>query len=192
MAVAAIPIALAVIGAAASAKAASEKNHAIRGAQRSAQEAANVHAGQLTDAAAVERQKQVNRAAVAEGRLRVHAAESGLNLGGSFGALDQQIAFDEAYNETVILRNRNSQIMGVQSDLYANIGALRAQYKDPIFAAFTGAVGGASTGLSLSGGIGSLSSSTPAAGGTLGNESFLDIGGGGPNGAASYGGSAFA
>lgn len=156
----AIPIALAVAGAAASAKQASDQNKAIKRSMQASRDAAAVQDGQIIDQGEVEAMKRRNEAAMIRARLRVAGAEAGTGDGGT--SLMTQAAYDEALNQNLIDRNVINERRRLSSGLQADLTALRGRAVNGILAAFQGGLQGASTGLQISSAVNSFNNIPPA------------------------------
>lgn len=142
------------IGAATSAVQASKQNKALKNAAASQSQAAAIQTTQLTDAAAVEREKRIDDQRRIAARLRVASGEAGLSLGsGTSLALQNQSVSDLSTNLSILERNLQSQIAAVNTGAQANINALEAQTINPLLAGYSGGLGGATTGLSIGGAI---------------------------------------
>jgi hypothetical protein len=149
------PIALALVAASAAASAgtglasANARNGAMRRAGRSARSAATTQYGQVSDAAALERQKRINENRRIEGLIRVRQAEAGVGSGGSFESLAVQNDLDAALDLDILKHKEFNEFENIRSGLDANLEHLSSQTSNPMLAAFIGAVQGANTGLSL-------------------------------------------
>ena len=160
----AIPIALALsagttaIGAASSAAAASRQNKAIRASMASQQQASSVQTKQLQRQTNVERDKEISISRQIAGRIRVHAAESGVGFGGSTEALQRQNVIDVSTNLGILDQNLTSNIDRVRSGLVADLTALQARRRSTTLDALMGGLSGLQTGLSIAGGINSIGS----------------------------------
>ena len=177
----AIVAALTAAAAGTAAYSASERNKAIRKAAGTTKAAAELQARQLMEAAQIERYKASLKAEQVRGRLRVAAASAGLgNEFGSFSALTQQNAMDEAMNQAIIQYNQQAQVNAVLSGGAADIARLMAQRENALLAGIQGGIQGAQTGLAIGGAIRGLGS---AVGSPTSVENI-----GGMGGAPSYGG----
>ncbi len=188
MAVAApVAIGLAVASAAASTYGAIEQNQAVSRQKKAARQAADVQKKQLIDQASVEQFKRKNQAEQVLGRLRVSAAEAGVDFSGSYGQLETQAQIDQAINNAIAQRSLDNNTRRVQSDLQSALAGLASHEQNVILSSFQGAIQGASTGLSIGSGIEGLSGAAAA---PKLNDPVTSVGGSG--GLPSYGGSAFA
>jgi len=146
---------LAIAGAAAAGATAYEgvrkQNAAIEASQRAQGEAAGLQQQQLTEAAALERNKRINEANMIRSRLRVSAGERGVGMAGSTAAFMRQLDYAASMNMAIINRNLANQNRAVMSGAQANIAALTAGLGNRLLSAFSGALGGASTGLQIGG-----------------------------------------
>ena len=172
--------ALAVAGAGTAAYSASEQNKAVRKAAGTTRAAAELQARQLMDSAKLESYKAALKAEQVRGRIRVAAASAGLSTdAGSFSALAQQNALDEALNQAIIQQNQQNQVNAVLSGGAADIARLMAQRQNALLAGIQGGIAGAQTGLAIGGALQGLQ-------GLNAPTSIENIGGAG--GAPSYGG----
>jgi hypothetical protein len=121
----------------------------------SQQAAAAIQMRQLGQQTAMEKQNEIRRTEQVIGRLRVARGEaSGLSLGsGSTNALIRQATFDAGSNLDILDRNLANNYAAVQSGTEAQLIQTAAMRQSPILAAFNAALGSASTGLSIAGGI---------------------------------------
>lgn len=155
----------AVTGAGVGIQQAQAKNRAVKRSLAAAQQAAAVQGTQVSRAAALEQEKNRLRSEQILGRLRVAAAESGLDDTGSFENLYRQADVDAALNSAIIKQNRNDQLARVASGYQADIVSIGSQAVNPILAAFTSGIGGLQTGLAIGGAVTEANrspSSTPA------------------------------
>ncbi len=132
-----------------SASAARQQNRAIRRSQESAREAAEVQVTQVTEQNAVERLRRLRESAQLRGRLRVAAGGSGFTTSGSFARVEQQIDTDLNLNLGILENNLSNDINAIQSGLNVQTATLQGGVSNPLVSAFTGILGGASTGLSI-------------------------------------------
>lgn len=160
MGVETVALALAVASAATAASSAYEQNRAVKKSGGIARQQAADRISQIQDAASIERRKEQNRAEQIRGRLRVSAAASGLGLGGSFAALDQQAVIDQALNVDIINRNAAAASTNTSNDLNASLTSLQSHIINPVLAGFTGGVQGFGTGLK----VGRAVNATPSTG----------------------------
>ncbi len=106
--------------------------------------AAGIQNQQLSDQAALERNKSHNEANIIRSRLRVAAGESGIGFGGTYEALSRQADYDEYINKEIINRNLMNSIKSSNSQLQPGQPVM-----SPILAAFMGGLGGLQSGLSI-------------------------------------------
>ena len=132
---------------------ASEKNKALKKAQSAAADAAGVQEQQVSDQAALERYKAINRGNLIQSRLRVAAGEAGIGLGGTYAALARQADYDAAMNDLVVGVNRRNTLASIRSGGKANIISLASQRDNPALAGITGGIQGFGLGLGLANGI---------------------------------------
>lgn len=132
-----------------SASAARQQNRAIRRSQESAARAAQVQTRQVTQQNEVERLRRLRESAQLRGRLRVAAGGSGFTTSGSFARIEQQIDTDLNLNLGILENNLSNNINAIESGLEVQTSNLQAGVQNPLVSAFTGLLGGASTGLSI-------------------------------------------
>lgn len=133
---------------------AQQQNKAAKRAAGAQYQAAQVQTKQLEDQAALERIKRLREMASIEGRVKVSAAGAGLaSDNGSFAALGQQAQGDATENLAILQKNVANQKASIASGLQVNLDQLAMQKRTPGLDAFSGFVGGASTGLSIGSGI---------------------------------------
>lgn len=132
-----------------SASAARQQNRAIRRSQESAQRAASVQTRQVTQQNQVEKLRRLREAGQLRGRLRVAAGGSGFTTSGSFARIEQQIDTDLNLNLGILENNLSNNINAIQSGLDVQTAGLQSGVSNPLVSAFTGLLGGASTGLSI-------------------------------------------
>lgn len=115
---------------------------------RSAREAANAQRRQLATRALADTNERVREAQAVEGRIRVASAEAGSGLGGSFLALTRQSDIDANRDRIAISTNLGNSAAAIESGYDATTSRL-SQTANPLLAAFSGALQGATTGLSI-------------------------------------------
>jgi hypothetical protein len=133
MAEVALPLAIANAGI--SAFGAQQQNQANR-------RSARIRGAQLTEAADLDKRRRGNEAQQIRSRLRLIAAENGVGFGGSFADLERQADIDEQLNLAAIDRNLYFERRNINSQV-------EASFRNPLLSAFTGALGGYSTGLQI-------------------------------------------
>lgn len=143
----------AAFGATTSFMGAKSQNAALRQSMASQQAAAQQQMGQVSQAAAVEREKRLKEAQQIQGRIRVAAGEAGVGMGGSIAALSQQSELDLGTNLAIIDQNYANNIAAIRSGAQANLQSLASNISNPIFDALSGGMSGASTGLSIGGAV---------------------------------------
>lgn len=112
------------------------------------QKAAKVKAQQLSNQAAVERDKVSSQAHQIESNLRVAAGESGIGQGGTYNALARQTAIDSQREKNIINQNLEMGVEYTASQIEPLQLVSASQY-DVVFPALTGGFKGFSTGLSI-------------------------------------------
>lgn len=144
-----------------------ESNRAARRARQSVREAAGIQTTQLTEQAALERQKRINEAARIKARIINSGAASGFDTtSGDITGLVGQNTADTDLNLSILERNLQLEKQRVQSGAQANLDALKARIQSSVLAGITGGLGGAAAGLQLGMGInevGKLSTPTQVA-----------------------------
>ena len=112
-------------------------------------EAAEVGMGQAAEQAAIGRAKRISQARLLQSRLRAAAGEAGIGTGGTYQAINRQIAYDTAINQDILARRlaQNYRISraGFASQL-AGVGSFAAS---PIVEAFLAGMQGTTTGLAI-------------------------------------------
>ncbi len=152
-----LAVGLAAAGAGTSVMAARSQNKAIEQQMDAQAKAAGIQQQQLTQQAAVEQTQREREADAIRGRIRVANAESGFGTGGgTFGALMQQADFDEAFNLQILDNNLSNNLAAVKTGADANLASLESKTQNVLLQGITGAIGGASTGLSLGQGINNI------------------------------------
>lgn len=136
---------------------ANAQNDAIMASARSVVAAAGVESEQISQAAALDRQKHLNASQLAIGRARVLGTARGVGQGGSVEAIQRQIDYDAAVNNRIIDINRGNQIRRVRSEARAHLARLAGQTVAPAVVGLTGALEGIGTGLSIAGSAKELS-----------------------------------
>ena len=149
-----IPIALAIAGGATSAVGAAQQNRAVKRSQDAARKNAEITRKQLGDAADLEVRKNQQESGRVRGRLRTAAAESGLEFTGSYDTLERQAAIDEATNLAIINQNEYNQTMRIYSGLESELASLQSRSQNVLLSSVSGAISGASTGLSIKNALG--------------------------------------
>lgn len=155
----AVPIALAVVGAALTAKQAIDQNRAINKSKDANRSATELQKKQLGDAAEVARAKREREAAYTRSRISLLSGETGL-APDAYSGLFQQNQTDLGLNLGLIDQSLTNDRARADAGLAVNFADLDARKSNPLFAAFQGGLQGASTGLSIS----NLANSFPAAG----------------------------
>lgn len=161
MAIAAAPIALAVVGAATSVAQAQANNRAVRRSMEAAARGAEEQSRQVVDQSEVEAMKRRNEADMIRARLRVAGADAG--IGDAIGGLMSQANYDEALNREILDRNTVNQQRLIHSGLQADLAALKGRAVNAVLAGISGGLSGATTGLQISSlvrGIGNLGPSS--------------------------------
>jgi hypothetical protein len=139
----------AVAGGGLSIASAVQQNRAVRSAKAATGQANIVQRRQITDQNNLERLKILRRSAQLRGRLRVAAGEAGLGDFGSLALLDQQNTLDTALNLDVLRTNERSLLDRAASEYRADNARLTGQLRSSLLSGFEGALGGASSGLSI-------------------------------------------
>ena len=134
---------------------AQRQNKAAKKAIESQNRAAATQTRQVQSAAELEKQKIAAQSARTRALLRVSAADNG-GEGGSFDALMQQTAQDEALNLSILEANRKNQLAAVLSGAEANLIALSSKLTTPILDSGLAGISGFSTGLQIGGAVNQL------------------------------------
>lgn len=171
-AAATLPLAIggSVFGAATSVLGAQSQNDAARKSMRSVNRALTTQTQQTQASAALERAKRINEARRIRGRLTVAAGDMGTTIA-SLGNLDRQIDADSLLDQAIISTNERNQIAAIRSAAQAQMVELAARQRNLVLSGLSGALQGASTGLSIGGGIESLTAQPP-----INTESALSVG----------------
>lgn len=119
-------------------------------------QAAGVEYNQIDTAAALEIQKRHLDVHRARSRLRVLAADSGLDFGGSYAELDQQAAQNESINNAITQENAYVAKQKIASGLQAGFLVDQSKALNPFTTGLTGALSGIGTGLQIGGAIDKL------------------------------------
>jgi len=145
----AAPIGLAVGGGLGFAQA-QQRNQALESSMNAQNRALGVQQQQLVDQTAIERQRIERQQQQIEGRIRVLAGESGIGTtSGTALALQQQNEHDAGLNFAILDRNLRNNLAAVQTGAAANMQQLQSQAQNPLLSAFTGALTGMNSGLSI-------------------------------------------
>lgn len=145
----AVPAALAIAGAGTSYSQAASQNGAIERSMRSSNDATARQGQQLAGQAAIEKLKNARRAHATLAALRVAATDAGSADAGSFTALANQALIDSSVNNQIIGDNQSRAYDRILSDNYARQEQLKAQTRNPLLSALTGALSGASMGMGI-------------------------------------------
>lgn len=171
----------AVVGAGSSASGAISSNNAIKAAMKRSAKNTGVQRQQVANQADQARERRLLETEKIRGRVRVAAAEAGVGSDGSFGAVEGQNEYASELDTLTIGRNAYNTDQRIVSEYDSTQAQLRAGYRNPLLAAFSGALSGASAGAGLgSGGKAAFSS---------GPEPNLDTGG--RNTGTNYAGDAY-
>lgn len=125
------------------------QNTAIRRSMSVTQHSSQVEGEQIDAAARVEQQKRQNEAGQILGHIRVATAANGTGVGGTYNALQQQAAYDEATNTWIAEQNRRNEQARLVSQTTAALTELSNRHVNTALATLTGGLSGASTGLNL-------------------------------------------
>lgn len=129
-------------------EAARRQNAAIRKGQEHAKRAAELQRQQVSQAAAIERQKHIDEAQRVTGRIRVAAASADVGLA-SFEGLETQAMIDAGKNIRIIDTNQANAIRRIESGYQADFDRLNANISNSILQAFMGGMQGYATGLQI-------------------------------------------
>lgn len=149
-----IPILLAAASAAAAAAAANAQNKASRASMGSVNQARAIGLEQAQSAANIERMKRKNQSLAILGRLAVSAAERGVGNGGTVEALERAEVYNANLDDRLIDTNQRFANARIESETSAAMAQLMATRVNPLLAAFSGGLSGASAGINIGGLIG--------------------------------------
>lgn len=170
-----------VAGAAQAQDASRRQNNAAGKAKRAANEAAKVKADQLAEERRVNRENRIREARQLRARIKIAASQGGFALGGTFDQLQQQNDADLERGLRILDSNLTSNINAVQSGLRSRTAQIDGQRRNAGLDIFSGALSGASAGLSIGVGAGQLGLTGGGSGGGSGS------GGGGSSSTGSTG-----
>jgi hypothetical protein len=129
------------------------QNQRIQGVMDANAASAATEFAQIDSAASLETQKRHLDVHRARSRLKVLAADSGLDFGGGFAELDQQAAASEQINDAITQENAYMTKQRIASQLRASFLGDQSKGLNPVFTGLSGALSGIGTGLQIGGGL---------------------------------------